>query len=359
MKLASESRMKLSAFFVLVLVVAVALHGSPVFASTTTSFGIRPTRAVEGQPETFSYFVFSLAPGQSSTDEALVSNTGNEPVTLRLYSANAITAKNGGTTFAPRSEGADGATFWLDVAPATFTLQPGEKRSVPFTVQVPQNASPGEHITGLVVEEVVDVASTQADRSRAQFGAVVVRRAGVAAVIDVPGIRTPALTLVGASLREQTDESGAVFEVSVRNTGNISLKGKGVLTVKDTRDTVLQTVVFEMDSILGGRDTSYYINHPVKLLDGEYRLEATAEIWAVRGPERGFATPLASTAIRVKGGQPENASALPPRGEEDRGIQILSPALDAKNSPLILLVAGVMVGLGGALILIRLRLRVR
>jgi len=51
------------------------------------SFGIRPTKAYEDRPETFSYFSYELVAGSVMSDEALVMNSGDMPVTLKLFAA--------------------------------------------------------------------------------------------------------------------------------------------------------------------------------------------------------------------------------------------------------------------------------
>ena len=50
-------------------------------AGGDVSFGIRPTRAFEDRPESFSYFSYSLEPGAVLSDAALVMNSGDVPVT--------------------------------------------------------------------------------------------------------------------------------------------------------------------------------------------------------------------------------------------------------------------------------------
>ncbi len=117
------------------------------------SFGIRPTKADHGRPETFSYFSYQLvAPGAVMSDEALVMNSGDVPVTLKLFAADGITAINGGTSFAGQGQKISGVAGWLSLAVTEISLEPGKDVVVPFTISVPADASPGHHVAGLVVE---------------------------------------------------------------------------------------------------------------------------------------------------------------------------------------------------------------
>jgi dihydroorotate dehydrogenase (fumarate) len=89
-------------------------------------------------------------------DEALVMNSGDVPVTLRLYAADATTAINGGTGVASDGEEKNGVARWLSLPMSELSLQPGETKVVPFLITVPSDALPGQHVAGLVLEAVTD-----------------------------------------------------------------------------------------------------------------------------------------------------------------------------------------------------------
>ncbi len=85
-------------------------------AGGDVSFGIRPTRAFEDRRESFSYFSHELAPGAVLSDAALVTNSGEVAVTLKLYAADGITAVNGGTAFEREGQEPTGVTLWLSLS---------------------------------------------------------------------------------------------------------------------------------------------------------------------------------------------------------------------------------------------------
>ncbi|KAA3647879.1 MAG: DUF916 domain-containing protein [Chloroflexi bacterium] len=126
----------------------------PVFAQADVgiSFGIRPTKAFEDRPETFSYFHHILTPGQVLQDEALVMNGSEQPITLKLYTGDGISAQNGGTTFRKQGEHINGVSGWLSPSEMEIKLGAGEEANVPFSITVPADTPPGHHVAGLVVE---------------------------------------------------------------------------------------------------------------------------------------------------------------------------------------------------------------
>ncbi len=270
-------------------------------AGGDVSFGIRPTKASEDRPESFSYFSHELTPGAVLSDEALVMNSGDVPVTLTLYAAAGITAVNGGMAFAKRGEESTGASRWLSLSVTEIALEPGEEMVVPFTITVPSDASPGDHVAGLVVE------APPTEGSGDQFIVNVIQQAGVAVVIDVPGPRVAGLEITGACLKLQ-DDQGATFEIDVRNTGNIFVKGEGSHLITDRNGEELASMPLKMDTVLPGDATTFQVTHPVRLTDGDYLVSAAMEY-------EGKTAVLEGLEIMVKDGEPE-VGCEPPEEEE-------------------------------------------
>lgn len=289
----------------------VFLAGSGIaHADHDLRFGIRPTKASEDRPETFSYFSYSLEPGAVLSDAALVLNSGDVAVTLRIYVADGITAVNGGTAFAQEGQEPTGVSRWLSLSVKEVALGPGEEMVVPFTITVPSNASSGQHVAGLVVAAPPFGGPSPSGENDGQFAAMVIQQGAVAVVIDVPGPRVTRLEITGTCLKEQ-DDLGATFVVAVRNSGNILVKGEGFLLIMDRDGQELASNPLKMGTVLAGDATTFQVRHPVHLADGDYLVNAVLNYegdTAVFGGEQEQALPPASITgveIRVRDGQPE------------------------------------------------------
>lgn len=251
------------------------LH-EPVAAQSgdQASFGIRPTKSYEGRPETSAYFSYDSTAGSVINDEALVLNDGQVPVTLKIFTADGITAQNGGTSLiAPDDPGAQAGEHvsgWISLATTLVTLQPGEEVTVPFTITVPADVLPGEHIGGLMVESVAgaEVSSTPED-DQAQFTVDVVKRVGVAVVVDIPGVHTSMLVVDQIGFETQ-DEQGATFAIKVNNIGNVMTKAEGNFMLNDKEGATLASLPVAVDTILPGDSTTIYLFEPLNLADGDY-----------------------------------------------------------------------------------------
>ena len=269
-------------------------------------FGIRPAHGYAHDPTSFSYFTHQLEPGEELVDEALVLNEGDLPVRLQVYVAEAMTAVNGGTAFGHRNDNNSGVAGWVSLDVGEVSLQPGETQIVPFTIAVPTDASPGDHVAGLLVEALPTASETGTEPTAEEplLAVQVVRRVGVAVVIDIPGDRVAQLAITDLRLGQQ-HEQGAVFEVAVHNTGNVMVNGHGTLTVSDPQGKELASVPFDVDTVLAGYTTFFYIDHPVQLTDGNYLLHTRVEYRALRGDDTSHTTLLSNTPLEVVNGQPK------------------------------------------------------
>jgi len=221
---------------------AVSALPTDVHGQSFGSFGIRPTHTSEDDPSGGAYFTYNLQAGSVMSDEALVVNNNAGPVSLKLYAADGATAINGGTAFAASEEERNGVRSWLSIDTSSVDLEAGESAPVPFSVQVPSSATPGDHIAGIIVE-----APPKAGPGGG-IGAAVIERVGVAVVIHIPGPSDEALSLGNICLNQETGSN--YFEVPVANDGNVLTRAEGTLSLANDdgsevfrRDVVLGTVL--------------------------------------------------------------------------------------------------------------------
>lgn len=273
------------------------------------SFGIRPTTTTVDDPSGGAYFNYDLVPGGALSDKALVMNNGSGPITLKLYAADGATAINGGTAFAGVEEERNGVRSWLSVDTTDIVLQAGESLAVPFSVQVPADATAGDHVAGLIVEAPPKAAPTGG------LGAAVVERVGVAVVIHVPGPGEESLMLGEICLNQKTGSN--YFEVPVTNDGNVLTRASGTLQLERpdgvevfNRDVVLGTV-------LPGDNTQLRMDAPFDPGPGDYVANLTLE--RSDGADVSAASDIRIEDTKVDGCQSAVAGAGSSPGAGDRG----------------------------------------
>lgn len=99
---------------------------------------------------------YTVEPGERIEDGLVVANNGATPLDLAVYSADAFTTDTGQLDLLTKDAPSTGAGAWVHPAQDRLTIQPGQSLNVPFTVAVPDNAAPGDHLGGIVTSLTQD-----------------------------------------------------------------------------------------------------------------------------------------------------------------------------------------------------------
>ena len=188
----------------------------------TLSWAIEPSG--ETGPTGRAAFEYAVGPGTRITDVVRVSNPGDRPVTLDVYASDAFTADGGGFDLLPAADEPVDVGAWVTVEGTPVSLEPGAHADLPFSIAVPANASPGDHVGGIV-----------ASLARAQTGDLVEvdQRVGSRIYLRVDGPARPALTITDLAVDHRGSANPAGGTVTVRwaieNTGNLRLAGRPTL----------------------------------------------------------------------------------------------------------------------------------
>lgn len=173
------------------------------------------------------YFYLSADPGQTIEDKVVVANRTTEPLTFRLYAADAYnTARDGGFAVRTVKEKQRGVGVWAKPAKTRVTVPPRGKVTVPFTLAVPEGAEPGDHPGAIVaLDERIDPGDGSV--------ALGVQRAVAARVyLRVGGPTLPAISVEDVRVTHHQPlvpgfgDSTATVSYTLHNTGNVTLDPK-------------------------------------------------------------------------------------------------------------------------------------
>jgi hypothetical protein len=210
------------------LAAAAALIGIPAAASAATddvTWTVRTASNSLGAERT--NFSYTLNPGAHLDDGIVVANRGTETVELDVYAADGYTTSTGALDLRLAGEPPVGVGKWISVPQHHVSVPAGQTAEVPFTVDIPADATPGDYAGGVVTSLTV------ADRTA---NVNVDRRLGIRTGIRVGGDLAPALALDGVSVEWDGGlvpllSGDATVRYSLRNVGNVSLSADDAGTV--------------------------------------------------------------------------------------------------------------------------------
>jgi hypothetical protein len=191
------------------------------------TFGVGPAdqKGLDGR----SYLNYTTSPGARTSDHIAVTNYGTKPIKLTLYPADATAADNGSIGFAPRTAQRTDASRWITFNGGATTLElhlaARRTRVLPITVSVPDNATPGDHLAGVMASYQGLVIGKGGQHLKFE------QRVALRALFRVSGDIKALLTIDNLHVTyhgtvNPFGTGGATVTYVVRNAGNVLLSGK-------------------------------------------------------------------------------------------------------------------------------------
>lgn len=197
----------------------VASTGSATAAEGEVTWSVEPVPTPAGQRRTFEY---STDPGTQIIDSVLITNSGSTAAEFLIYATDAINEyETGAFSLLKRDVEPTDVGAWITPASDKLTIEPGQQATVPFNLLVPSDATPGDHVAGIVAAVI-----TKSE----QEGSVVTieQRVGARVYLSVSGVPEVGAETVGLvsgfspSLNPFAPGTVSV-SYDVRNTGNLRM----------------------------------------------------------------------------------------------------------------------------------------
>src|SRR5690625_1582549 len=180
---------------------------------------VRPAHedGADGRP----HWEFELEPGQTVEDVAQVNNFSAEELTFRVYSHDAVNTADGGFTLQPADTEPAGVGAWIGLE-EEITIEAGQSAEVPFSLTVPEDATPGDHAGGMVASLTSETTDSQGQR------VLVDNRVGSRIYLRVAGAVQPTLEVSDLAVTFERSwipfsTGSATITYEVHNAGNIRL----------------------------------------------------------------------------------------------------------------------------------------
>lgn len=182
--------------------------------------GITAAKSEGGKEgENKSWFEYDINPGESESGKIVLQNKNNESELIaNMY---VVGSNLGQSAFVPNSKGEPGPDAkWISLEPKT-SLEAGETIEVPFTINIPKNATPGSHVLAIMTETSSPEEAKEKTAKGNSSKVTIATNIGVRVYINVGGeLKTSAKIGDLSMLSENPYE----FKISVVNTGNTIIR---------------------------------------------------------------------------------------------------------------------------------------
>ena len=242
-------------------------------------------------------YSYTVNPGAEVEDALVVTNRGDSSLDLGVYAADGYTTESGQFDLVVGGAKSLNVGVWVRGDVDHITVGPGETVEVPFTVSVPENATPGDYAGGIVTS------LTQPDEEQ---GINVDRRLGIRIALRVGGDLKPSLAIEDA----QVGWSGglnpfaggdATLSYTIHNTGNATISAQQAATVTGPFG-LLPTQAGSLEAppqLLPGE--KWEVSVPVADVPAAFLLAATATVTPVVVDASGSTTVLDPIAVTAYG----------------------------------------------------------
>ena len=246
----------------------------------------QPNRAGTGISLAPARFEMEMAPGSETT---VVVNLDYHNTTQNSQPVRIVASLNdwsidraGEVKFEKANTLPNSASPWLLYSPAETTVTPGNLHAIRVTITVPKDATPGDHLTALIIEQRPDTLKLNENRRQ------VVIRYRMAAVFY---IKVPTLRREGSleSLRAETKGDQVIVTPRLKNSGNSVIRPLTSLKVTNSSGVaVLELPQRESLPVLGGAELMQPLVVETRLAPGTYNVKYRVDFQDGTRPTEGI-----------------------------------------------------------------------
>jgi len=205
----------------------------------------------------------TMAAGHSQTYTIAIVNTDSiKPVRLQAQVLDWTMKPNGQLVYPKPGTFERGCSRWVEVNPTEFEVPPLANREARFTITVPDSTF-GSYWAMLFFESQADTVA------QGMIGILMKGRVGAAIYLSIPGTEVKQAELVGFAYQRK-GPGDHEFKIQVKNTGNVHVRCKGTLEIKDGAGTVAATAETNDDVVLPGLQRDLVVSLTKQLAPGRY-----------------------------------------------------------------------------------------
>jgi len=238
------------------------------------SVGVTPATTSPNDPNNGQWFFLdNLLPGQTGTSAAKITNPADVPQTLHLYLADMDFVSNGGVRVADDGKSTDIGSWGGFGDQSNIVIAPKTTITVPFSVTVPKDAEPGDHVGSVVVAMPPQEIPGQSIK--------IERRVATRLYVTLPGEARSAFSIQGISMEKDSNfyTKEITTKVVLHNDGRVRLHPTVLINGKPAKGSSV---------LLSNSIEPYFITQRVPIWGGPVsaHVEVRSKVGQTDGPVR-------------------------------------------------------------------------
>ena len=183
----------------------------------------------------------SAKKGETVIKHVLLRNGSASGVTIRASAQDFVAdGATGRPLFVEPEESAWSMSTWITAKPAQFTLEPGQKKKIKISIKVPKNAEPGGHYAAALFQSI--------PTSAGQTG--VAAKLGSLFLLNVTGNIVEKGKVSYLTAPRITEPKPTDFKMGFKNVGNVHLKPKGSLRIRQFGGSTVAKLALGDENVL-------------------------------------------------------------------------------------------------------------
>lgn len=258
-----------SAHTALALALALLLGGAAAAHAVETpvvsGFSAQPVDD-QGRSLDQTYFTLNVPAGGTAAGTIELTNENDRPLKIQVDPVDGLTGATSGAVYANRDDPRKETGRWLTPAASSITVGPHARSELRFTVAVPADAEPGDHVGAIAFQTPASAPS------EGSFSVKQIVRVAVAVQIRVSGPAKRAAELGGMAIEPVGGTQVPSVVVDLTNTGGLLCRP--TMTVALSQDgRRVGTTSRDLDTILPGDTIPYPMPWPDPLEAGTYQAD--------------------------------------------------------------------------------------
>lgn len=268
--------------FAIVICTVFLMQISAALGTAQITLTVKNPNPYEGN---YSWFVYTEEAGRTIKDIATIKNFSSEPTDVEIYAVDAKSSETGSFILSFLEDEQQGIGAWTTVESRSLTIPPFDVQDIPFEINIPADAPPGQYLGGIVIENGKSDSSDQTSGNDQSGTSIAVKtRIGSRVYLTIPGEIKEDLKFNEIKVHESLT-GNTKFEMTLTNNGNISYEPKAIIDVYDQTGKLYETIEKELGTIAPNTEIKPIVEMKKRPLIGNFTVKANVTFHCKFAPE--------------------------------------------------------------------------